>query len=166
MATRKTQEDKRLLRLVSVAEFMLLGKTQHQIAVELGISESTASRDVRTVREKWALESQETVAELVAKESKRLEYILEKLMPRVAAGMYGSIDRVLKIIELKMKLYGVDSKHFAENMRDLLTDKASSDDNLGTLSEAVRELQTLFDERGSGKGGNSNKKAVPPDVLN
>lgn len=166
MATRNTPEDRRLRRLIDVAEMMLMGKTQHQIALVLKISESTASRDVRTVREKWAMEAQDTVAELVAKESQRLEFVIERLMPKVAGGMYGAIDRLLRVIELKMKLYGVDSKNFAENMRELLAGKADSLDDLGTVADAIRELQGVFDKRGKPEDGTPAQKAVSKRVLN
>lgn len=100
-----TAAETRLLAL----ELRKSGMTYQQIADEIGISVSGAfkhvSKALATFRAK-AAEEAETVAAL---EAERLDSLHQALWPKAIQGDMPAVDRVLKIMERRAKLYGLDA---------------------------------------------------------
>lgn len=90
-------------------ELRRAGRGYADIAAALGISTTTAHRIVtaglKEVREHIAAEA----AELKAEEVSRLDGMLAGLWTDARKGHLGAIDRVLKIMERRAKLLGLDS---------------------------------------------------------
>ena len=164
MASYNTQSHKRNKRLIEVGEMLLLGNTQTEIAVHLKVSTPTICRDVKEVKKRWLDQSRDTIAEFVATEGGRIDLIIKGLMAKAKTGKLQVIDRLCKLIELKMKLYGLDAKYLSENLRMIMADGANSDQDVGAISQGLRELEAVIDS-GEG-GGNGNGAAVAVPTLN
>lgn len=161
MATRNTQTHRRDKRLIDVAERMLMGDTQAEIAFHHDVSTATISRDVKTIKTRWLNSTRDTVGEFVAREGSRLEFAIAKIMPRVKAGRFGAVDRLVKLIDLKMKLYGIDQAYLAENLRNILGGDRDINREVAAISDGLRELETLFNDGSGGGDGAKPPSGVP-----
>lgn len=161
MASYNTRSHERNARIVEVAKMLLMGNTQTEIAVHFGLSNQTISRDVKEVKKRWLAESRDTIAEFVAVEGGRIDLIIKALMVKAKAGKLQVIDRLCKLIELKMKLYGLDAKYLSENLRMIMADGADSNQNVGAISQGLRELEAVIDAGEGGGNGDGTEGAVP-----
>ncbi len=164
MATYSNRTHQRNARLIKVADMLLLGNTQTEIAVHFKLSNATIHNDVKEVKKRWLAESRDTIAEFVATEGGRIDLIIKGLMVKAKTGKLQVIDRLCKLIELKMKLYGLDAKYLSENLRMIMADGANSNQDVGAISQGLRELEAVIDS-GEG-GGNGNGASVSVPTLN
>jgi hypothetical protein len=88
-------------------ELRALGKTLEQIADKLGYaSASGASKAIDSALQRTLQEPADTVRSL---ELRRLDIMLEATMPAAMRGIPQAVDRVLKIMERRAKLLGLDA---------------------------------------------------------
>ena len=98
----------RELRRRKVSANLLAGLTYRDIAEGLGVSLGTVAKDADLILTRWKEESVNDLGEKVRLDARRLDVLLHALWPAATAGDQSAIDRVLKILERKAKLLGLD----------------------------------------------------------
>lgn len=162
MATYSNRTHQKNARLVKVAEMLLMGSTQTQIAIHFKLSNATIHNDVKLVKERWREEAISKIDDFVNVESARLDLIINAIMPKARAGKLLVIDRLCRLIELKMKLYGIDAKHLSENLREIMQGgKDISAQTVAEISAGLRELETLVKLGEGGGNGISDQGDLP-----
>lgn len=84
------------------------GHTYKEIGERVGFSLTAARKAVHQGLDALNLESAELVAELRAIENARLDHFLRIIWPKIEEGNLGAIDRGLRIMERRAKLFGLD----------------------------------------------------------
>ena len=97
-------------RRKQVAANLLAGMTYRDISEALGIGLATISRDKDHVLKLWREDSTKDISEMILMEDRRLDVALNAIMAMVRNGNLGAIDRMLAIMDKRMKLKGLDSK--------------------------------------------------------
>jgi len=87
----------------------LEGKTYQQIARELGMSEAGAYKAVLRALTRLNEKIAEQADEVRRLELERLDRLLLGLWPQAARGNQGAVDRVLRIMERRARLLGLDA---------------------------------------------------------
>lgn len=85
------------------------GASYRDIAIELGVSISTAHEWVHAALADVTALNQDKATELRELEAERLDHILQKLWPRVNRGNLSAIDRALRVILQRAKLLGLEA---------------------------------------------------------
>ena len=81
--------------------------TERQMAARLGVSQSTISRDVHSIRASWRAHATRDYEKLVAEENAKLD-VLEQAWFEKATVELDAVDRVLRIMERRARLLGLD----------------------------------------------------------
>jgi len=90
------------------------GASYSQIAEALGCSKTQAYRDIQRALKNIGKREQEGAAELRLLESQRLDELLMPMMRQAKNGSQGAVDRVLRIMERRARLWGIDAPERAE----------------------------------------------------
>jgi AcrR family transcriptional regulator len=94
-------------RRKKVAANLLAGLTFREMAEALGCSVGTVHNDVRLLMTRWHTEQVSSVRELKLLETRRLDRALNAIWGRVQAGDLGTIDRLVKLIQERARLFGL-----------------------------------------------------------
>jgi hypothetical protein len=122
-------------RRARALELRKAGATYDQIATQLGFANrGGAYRAVATALKEITAEPAEEVRAL---ELERLDAMLLGLWPQARKGSNGAVDRVLRIMERRAKLLGldqptrfsVDAEHLGREIADLLDTLTGTDDS-------------------------------------
>jgi hypothetical protein len=110
-ASNKTSARKALMleRQVKALELRRMGKGYIEIAAALGIGKSQAHRLVQAGLQDAKAQIDAEASELKAEEISRLDAMLAGLWPAARKGEVTAIDRVLKIMERRSKMLGLDA---------------------------------------------------------
>lgn len=105
-ASRRTQAAER-----EKAAFALriAGATYAQIAERLGVTTAGAHKMVKRVLERTRAETNEIADELRRVEVERLDALTLTLWKQATAGNLGAVDRVLRVMERRARLLGLDA---------------------------------------------------------
>lgn len=128
------------IRREQVAGLMLGYSSVRQIAEALGIHPSTAYRDTLAVRLEWQKHRVQLVDAALAEDLKRLEAAEKAIWVKVLKGDLLAIDRMLRIMERRAKLLGLDAPKRVDitaRIRQIAIDAGLDPD------EAVREAQRI-----------------------
>lgn len=90
-------------------ELRKAGATYEQIGQQLGMTRQSAHKAVKTALESIAKESSEEAAEVLVLELERLDQMLTGLWVSARQGNVASVDRVLRIMERRSRLLGLDA---------------------------------------------------------
>ena len=77
-------------------------------ALPNGFDERYAYKDVKRELDHLRKDIADSAAEIIELETQRLDAMLTVLWPQVAKGNQGAVDRVLRIMERRAKLLGLD----------------------------------------------------------
>jgi len=114
MGDKRTPEEERARRLKGaetrrkVLELRRLGYTYARIAAEVGISETHACRIVNREIRRLNERAREEADVIVRLELERLDALQAALWDQAMSGHLGAVDRVLRIMERRAKLLGLD----------------------------------------------------------
>lgn len=110
-ATNKTSAAKAVAldRQVKALELRRMGKGYAEIAAALGIGLASAHRYVKSGLAEAKAQIEGSAAELKAEELSRLDAMLAAIWPDARKGGGAAIDRVLRIMERRSKLLGLDA---------------------------------------------------------
>lgn len=98
-----------LQRQQQAVELRRSGRSYREIAHAVGISVASAHRLVGTAIAEARTTVREDVVELRALELSRLDGLMVALWPKARRGELSAVDRVLKIMERRAKLLGLDA---------------------------------------------------------
>jgi hypothetical protein len=138
----------KLDRQRAVAKLRLSGVTdQCVIAERLGVHQSTISRDFVDLDRQFREEAGQDTATAKGIDAARLDALIESLWPAAVSGKWLAVDRVLKCLERRASLLGLDApqkKHITGDivLRDF-AERAALDAGLDprlVLAEAERIL--------------------------
>ncbi len=110
-------------------ELRAAGVTFARIAEELGYTDESGARDA--VKKALQATIQQPADELRQMELAKFDYIETRLAKQVAQGHLGAIDRLLKVIEARRKLLGLD----APERRELTADVTNYMVDIGSDSD-------------------------------
>jgi DNA-binding NarL/FixJ family response regulator len=102
------------------------GKTNKQIAEELGVTTSTVGADVKIVLKKLQQEQVEDANLWRVMELERLDDIMTVLDVAVKKGDLAAIDRYLRVSQARRELLGLDApenSHLAIDLKNLSDDE-------------------------------------------
>jgi len=83
------------------------GRTHRQIAAQLNKSPGWICKLLKEAVEDYNKETAAEVEELRAWEGQRLDQMLQGIWPQVINGHLGAIDRALRVIQERARLYGL-----------------------------------------------------------
>ncbi len=107
--TPKSKSAIREQRRQTVAANLLAGLNYRAIAEGLGVSLGTVANDVKIVMKRWRKEQLEAASEVAQLELVRLDRALFGIWSDVQAGDTASIHTMLKLMERRAKLLGLDA---------------------------------------------------------
>ncbi|GBD17587.1 hypothetical protein HRbin27_00069 [bacterium HR27] len=109
-------------RRTRVAELMLANPGISAVAIgrQLGVSHTTAAKDVRAIREEWAERRRQAYEERLVEDLIRTDAAIAALWPNVAAGKGWAIDRLVSLITTRMKLLGLDMVRHEVDIGEIL----------------------------------------------
>lgn len=137
-----------------VAVNLLAGLTSAQIAESLGESQRVIQLDIKALMKEWKSERGESTAEYVSLENARLDRLLNSVWPKAIGGDQGAVDRVIKIMDRRAKLLGLDKPtkiEFADLMAQIPDDMLDRYEASGDNSEIKAFLSRQAPE--TAKGG-------------
>lgn len=85
------------------------GASYQKIAATLGISREGARKAVMRAMDRARKLATEDAREILERELERLDELQVALWPKARAGVPGSVDRVLRVMERRAKLLGLDA---------------------------------------------------------
>lgn len=106
---RKATQAEREKRRTRIAEMLAERLSYSEMAKRLGVGKSTITRDVRAMLDEWRESRVEDVETQVVVELHTLAKLQQGIAYEANGGDLPSIDRVLKIMERRAKLLGLDS---------------------------------------------------------
>ena len=109
MANGKGKAEAAAERRVQALELRKAGASYRAIGSKLGTSEAQAHRDVAHELGRLAAEAHDLAADVRTLELERLDVLTLALWKDAKAGNQGAIDRVLKVMERRAKLMGIDA---------------------------------------------------------
>ncbi len=147
MAAPESKTSKRILtgrqREIDALELRKSGATYSSIAKAMGISLSGAADAVKRALARLNERSLEGADELRRLELERLDRMLLAMYPQATRGNQGSVDRVLRIMERRARLLGLDApirnEHSGVGGRPIATVNAQMD-----VKNDVSELEQLL----------------------
>lgn len=96
-------------RRLQALQLRMAGAPYHAIAARLGVSIGQAHADVQTELQRIAAESADVAADVRTLELERLDALLLALWAQAKQGNQGAVDRVLRVMERRAKLLGLDA---------------------------------------------------------
>lgn len=90
-------------------DMRMQGLTYAQIGEALGMSDAGAFQAVKRGLERLKKECDEKAEEVRDIEGQRLDRMLASVWSQVLAGNHGAVDRALRIMDRRAKLYGLDA---------------------------------------------------------
>ena len=103
------QPEAMLERRARAWELRKAGAGYRAIGRELGVSRDTAHKDVRHVFQHLVAKTQESAEQARQIDSERLDSWLLALAPKLREGHLGAIERGIKILERRAKMFGYDA---------------------------------------------------------
>lgn len=107
--SRKTNAAQIEFRRQKVAANLIGGMNYREIAAALGVSIGTVASDVKIIFARWKGEQVQSAEQWIALELRRCDRLINTLWNDATDGKPGAIDRVLKVMERRAKLLGLDA---------------------------------------------------------
>lgn len=106
----KSDELEREARRRKVAAILLSGvSNQTAIAEQLGVDQSTISRDIKRIEADWQAEAVQDIAAAKGKDLQRTERLIQALWQDAIKGKWLATDRVLSLMQHRAKLLGLEA---------------------------------------------------------
>lgn len=125
------------------------GLTYRQIGQALGISAATVMRDFNVMKADWRKEHVHQIHDMISMEAARLDVILQAIMPQVRAKKpdHGAIELVLKTLDRRLKLYGLDAAALLDQLKTLLepTDAEQVGTETRRIADGLRSLEAIVE---------------------
>ncbi|MBI4496777.1 MAG: hypothetical protein HY689_02620 [Chloroflexi bacterium] len=102
-------------RRTRVAELLLEGRSEREMARALGVSLGTVATDVKAVRQEWQARRLAHMEEKGAEDLARTDADLAAIWPKVRAGNLWAIDRVLGLLQYRAKVLGLEAPQKQEH---------------------------------------------------
>jgi hypothetical protein len=96
-------------RRVQALQLRMAGASYRAIGSRLGVSEAQAHRDVHAELTRLAEKAADAAEQVRTLELERLDAMLLALWPQAKQANQGAIDRVLRLMERRAKLLGIDA---------------------------------------------------------
>lgn len=123
----KPLEAQREQRRKTVAANLLAGLNYRQMADALDVSIGTIAGDVKIIFGRWQKEQVTAVNEVIRLEVTRLDQALNAIWSDVAAGKPSAINVLLKIMERRARLLGLDDMPGSSEDKPLVIMALNSD---------------------------------------
>lgn len=74
MAATKRSDEQILRDRIEIAKLRMMGKTQDEIALKLGMTQQMVSYDLKEIRKQWAEELKTNMSEMIAEEKAKIDF--------------------------------------------------------------------------------------------
>ena len=116
------REQEIIARRQRVASLQLAGiRNQRRIAAQLGVGLATINRDIKALNAEWRERALADVAHEKAVDLDRLEHMIAAVWPAALLGHLGAVDRVMRLLERKAKLLGLDAPQHSTLDQQVMT---------------------------------------------
>ncbi len=166
---RKAAIAKRENRRTEVAELLLRGLSFRLIASTVGCGLATVHRDVQASLKEWRDDRVSSVDDVLIMQNRLLDRALRKILPAVTKGELDSIDMLLKIIDRRMKLYGLDAKAVFQHWQAILApdEQSRTREADRSLADGLRNIEAIVQRhRGGDVPGAPDHADDHPKPLN
>jgi len=89
-------------------------RDQRALATRLQVHHTTVMRDLRVLQADWRAAAAQDTAAAMGEDLARLEVALLAIWPKVKAGQYQAIDRLVRLLERKARMLGYEAPTQAE----------------------------------------------------
>ena len=96
-------------RREQVAALLMARRSQREIATALNTPLTTIHRDIEALRIEWRNDRMVAADQVISEELQRLAFAERAIMPAVSRADLMAIDRLLRIMERRAKLLGLDA---------------------------------------------------------
>lgn len=103
-----------------VSANILAGSNYRDIAEALGVSPATICKDFKAILADWRKQTNEIIGDWVPLELGRLDTALKAIWDDVRKGDLRAIDRMVKIMERRAKLLGLDAPAKQEQVGEII----------------------------------------------
>lgn len=117
------------------------GASYRDIGAKLGVSEAQAHRDVHAELQRLNKQNLSSAEELRRLEDAKLDAMELALARQVRDGSHGAIDRLLRIMDRRAKLWGLDAPTRTDNRNYDMS--GFSDEELAQIAEGVDPAQIV-----------------------
>jgi predicted DNA-binding transcriptional regulator YafY len=128
-------------RIAQAFEFRKAGMSLREIAARLDVSHETVRKDIIEMTEQFIEEARVHHRTMVAMEMMRLDDMAFGIWPAATMGDVKAIEAMLKIMERRAKMLGVDAQTLTKNIQVQVTPEQlteMSDDELQQLIQQFR----------------------------
>jgi acyl carrier protein phosphodiesterase len=117
------------------------GMSYRDIALELGVAHSLVYRDVQATIKQFLDEAREHHTQIMAIEAARLDDLQRVMWGQAAMGDRRAVDTVLKIMERRAKLLGLDTPVATKAVNVTLTPDELSQMSDDELQRLIRQFE-------------------------
>jgi len=117
------------------------GMSYRDIALELGVAHSLVHRDVQAAIKQFLDEAREHHTQIMAIEAARLDDLQRVMWEQAAMGDRRAVDTVLKIMERRAKLLGLDTPVATKAVNVTLTPDELSQMSDDELQRLIRQFE-------------------------
>ena len=128
-------------RREQVAALLMARRSQREIAKSLNTPLTTIHRDIEALRMEWRADRMVAADQVISEELQRLAFAEKAIMPAVSRGDLMAIDRLLRVMERRAKLLGLDAPkryEITDSIRRLAEESGLDPD------EMVREAEQIM----------------------
>ena len=128
-------------RIAQAFELRKAGMSLREIAIQLGVSHETVRKDINEMTDQFIEEARVQHRSMVAMELMRLDDMTFGIWPAARMGDVKAIEAMLKIMERRAKMLGVDAQILTKNIQVQVTPEQlaeMSDDELQQLIQQFR----------------------------
>lgn len=148
--SKRRTRNQRLSQRQRISKWLATGMSQEEIAERLGVSASTVSREVKTLKETYTQQIQQNVVELQASELTQLGAVQEAAWrAHNRTGSNESLQTVLRVVKVRSQILGLDSvpaREFELRKMELLYAVRKAVSEVITDGELLRAFADKIDE--------------------
>ena len=105
----KADEVRREQRRKTVAANLVAGLTIGDIAEALGVHKATVYQDIKRILQRWREEQVDLISTQRMLDIRRIDRMINALWGDCQAGKLSTVDRMIKLLERRAKLLGLDA---------------------------------------------------------
>lgn len=141
--SRSSAKDEIAARRSTVAQLVIAHHSLRSIADDLGVNKSTIHRDIEALRIEWQKQRLAAMDQAAAEDLQRLSAIERTLWPFVQRGDLQALDRLLKVMERKAKLLGLDAPDRIEHLLKSEAEKVAAELGLD-VTEVLASAEAIL----------------------
>jgi DNA-binding NarL/FixJ family response regulator len=128
-------------RIASAFELRKTGMSLREIAQRLSVSHETIRKDINEIAKQYFEEARESHREIVAMDLLRLDEMTFGVWDKARSGDTKAIEAVLKIMERRAKMLGMDAQQTTKSVQLNVTPEQISEMTDDELQQLIQQFQ-------------------------